>query len=129
MKPPTNPGGFIAVFKDGSVGAANKIVLVLLRERGMRRGGEDGGILFVLGSEPGPCSSVCSFQLAFTFKMETSQRGAGASLPCLSYFLCSLRAEFITKQEQSEALRGSGCSGSDFNGDGIKPFSCNYSFC
>lgn len=86
----------------------NKIALVLLREPGMHQGGEDVGILFVLGSEPGPCFSVCSFQLAFTFKMESSQR---AALPQL--FLDAL-CEFIAKQEQSEAVRGSGCSGRDF---------------
>lgn len=63
--------------------------------------------------------SVCSFQLAFTLKMEIIPHGAGASLLAQLFLnplvlFASWACEFVTKQEHSEALRGSGCSGSDF---------------
>ena len=119
-----NPQGFTAGFKDGSVGAlntANRIVLVLVCEECARVGKMwEFCLVWSLGlAPPWTLRSVCSFQLAFTLKTEIIPHGAGASLlPQL--FLNSLvlfanwAREFITKQEQSEALRGSGCSGSDF---------------
>lgn len=116
-----NPHGFIAGFRDGCVGAlstANKIVLVLLSEECAGEGRMWEFCLFWSQSLAPAWTllSVCSFQ-PLPSEMETIQRGAS---PLPQFFLnpavlsASWAREFVTEQEQSEALRGSGCSGSDF---------------
>lgn len=76
--------------------------------------------------------SVCSFQ---TLLYLQSGNHPAPSLPCLSYFLillCSLRAEPVSSlQNKNRAKLWEVLAVQEvtFNGDGIKPFSCNYSFC
>lgn len=67
----TNPQGFSAVFKAGSVGAPNKIVLVLLREE-CAGVGKDVGILFVLVSEHALCVLIPNSPLPSEWKSSSS---------------------------------------------------------
>lgn len=88
----------------------------------MRRGGGDVGILFVLVSESGSSvdSAFCVLVPARLYLKNGNYPVIQGASPLPQLFLnplvlfVSCAREFITKQEQSEALRGSGCSGSDF---------------
>lgn len=96
-----NPHGFIAAFRDGCVGALScKQNCSCPPERGMRRGGEDVGILFVLVSESGSSMdpAFCVLIPAFTFRKWKPSSVEQELLPCLGslLILCSLRAEPVS---------------------------------